>query len=250
MTTILLLHGMPGRGDQWREVGAALAPHRIIGPTLEGFDRDWAGAGFPSTERHAQQIAELIADEDPQDLICVAWSFSCHPLLLALCNGLACRQVILFEPSGESYLRPSEREAFERDASAAFGAIAAEIDTADDRRLAQLAFAATGSVEAWDALNEATRAPFIDNADAMRRVVKSGAVPAELREEHLNVVQTPVLVVSGERSRTMFKLASTRLAAILPMARHVSVREADHLWPITRPSWFAAFISKEIGRMR
>lgn len=248
MTTILLLHGLPGRGDQWRKVGEALQPHRILAPTLDGFGENWGQKPFPATSHHARQIIDLAAAEEAGNLICVAWSFSCHPLLLALSQGLSCRSAVLFDPSSDTYLQPAERELFREDANAAFGPLFAEIGKAGDRRLAELSFAATGSPDAWDELDEIQREPFIGSAAALRRAFAGEASPEGLSEESLGEIRSPVLVASGEKSREMFKLAAARLASILPLARSVSVQGADHLWPVTRPKAFASLIAGEIGK--
>ena len=247
MKTIILLHGMPGQGDQWDEVSKALAPNPVIAPTLEGFSDDWAEEGFPSTWHHARQIRDLVKGKAPDDLVCVAWSFGCHPLLLALSEGLACRQAILFDPSSDTYLEPRERKAFQQDAGAAFGPLFAELGCVDNRRLAELSFAATGSISAWNALDETRRTPFVRGAAALRRAFGSGASPDVLTKEDFARVKTPILVASGENSRAMFKLAADRLNAILPDARRISIKGADHLWPVSRPTAFASLIARQAG---
>lgn len=248
MSVIMLLHGLPGTGEQWREVAEALAPHRVLAPTLDGFGDDWGDRDFPSTTAHARQIIEIAALEDPQELVCAAWSFSCHPLLFALSKGLQCRQAILFDPSSDTYLQPAEREFFQQDALAAFGPLFGEMGEADDRRLAQLSFAATGAPDTWDNLDEWRREPFIDSAVALRRVFASDASPEILTEEMLAVVTSPVLVASGSKSRKMFRLAATRLTSLIPGARSIFIKDADHLWPVSCPKSFASLIARVIEK--
>ncbi|MBX7541998.1 alpha/beta fold hydrolase [Qipengyuania sphaerica] len=250
MTAIMLLHGLPGRGEQWRGVADALAPHRVLAPTFDGFGDDWADRNFPSSAHHARQIIEIAALEDPEGLVCVAWSFSCHPLLLALSEGLKCRQAILFDPSSDTYLQPPDRELFQQDAIAAFGPLFAEMGEADDRRLAQLSFAATGSRRTWDDLEEIQREPFIGSAAALRRAFAGDASPETLTEEMLARVTAPVVVASGNKSRQMFRLAASRLSSLIPGTRFISVKDADHLWPVSSPESFASFIKREIGGAR
>ena len=250
MSVIMLLHGLPGTGEQWREVADALAPHRVLAPTFDGFGDDWGDRDFPSTAHHARQIIELVSLEDPQELVCAAWSFSCHPLLLALSQGLECRQAILFDPSSDTYLQPADKQLFQHDAIAAFGPLFAEMGEADDRRLAQLSFAATGSPEAWDDLDELQREPFIGSVVALRRAFAGDASPEILTEEMLASISSPVLVASGSKSRQMFRLAASRLSSLIPGARSVSVEDADHLWPVSSPVSFASFINREIGDVR
>lgn len=248
MSVIMLLHGLPGTGEQWREVAEALAPHRVLAPTFDGFGDDWGNRDFPPTSHHARQIVELAALDDPQELVCAAWSFSCHPLLLALSQGLECRHAILFDPSSDTYLQPADRKLFQQDAMAAFGPLFAEMVKADDRRLAQLSFAATGSREAWDDLDELQREPFIDSAVALRRVFAGDASPEILTEEMLAGVTSPVPLASGSKSRRMFRLAASRLTSLIPSARSISVKDADHLWPVSCPKFFAYLIEGAIEK--
>lgn len=247
MSTILLLHGLPGRGDQWERVGKALAPHRILAPTLDGFGDGWGEKAFPRTSHHAQQIIDFVAAVDASDLVSVAWSFSCHPLLLALSQGLFCRKAILFDPSSDTYLEATDRECFREDSIAAFGPLFAEIGEAEDRRLAQLSFTATGSLDAWVDLDETQRELFIGSAAALRSALMGDASPEALTLKALARINSPVLVASGENSRKMFKLAASRLGSILPCARSIAVQDADHLWPISSPEAFAILIKEEIG---
>ena len=250
MSVIILLHGLPGTGEQWREVAKALAPHRVLTPTFDGFGDGWGYRDFPHSSHHARQIIELASLEDRQELVCAAWSFGCHPLLLALSQGLECQQAILFDPSSDTYLQPADKQLFQDDAIAAFGPLFAEMAEADDRRLAPLSFAATGSPETWNDLDEVRREPFIGSVVALRRAFAGDASPEILTEEMLASISSPVLVASGSKSRQMFRLAASRLSSLIPGARSVSVEDADHLWPVSSPDSFASFIKRESGDAR
>ena len=244
MATFLILHGLPGHGNQWRDVVEALAPHRVLTPTFVGFEWETEWRGFPSTPDHARQILEWVEAEDADDLVCVAWSFGCHPLLAALSEGLACRSAVLIEPSSDSYLDGADRRLFQQDASLAFANLFAEISSADDERLAELAFEVNGSASVWDDLHDDRREPSISSASAMRRAFLSGAQPMEIPRPLLQRITTPTHVMIGTESRNMFKVAASQLAKLLPAAELHIEQGRDHLWPVTQPELLASDLRK------
>ena len=239
---LLFLHGLPGTGRQWADVAAAFPAFQVLTPTFDGFENAGPQASFPSTEEHARNIVEWCAGSE-DDTILVAWSFACHPLLFAMARfGFAPARAILIEPSGDSYLKPVDREAFERDAAAAFEKLFLFHETADDETLARLSFEATGSETAWTTLPATRRSPFVRSAAALRRAFRSAATPSRIDADELARIGTPIDILVGSDTRTMFSIAARALAQTLPNAHLHVVAGADHLWPVTAQNELAAFL--------
>lgn len=242
MQTFLLLHGLPGGGDQWKSVADELGDCRVITPTFAGFEEKYSGDAFPTTSEHAQQIVEW-CDGNASEITIVAWSFSCHPLLFAMTElGLRPARAVLIEPSSDIVLRDTELARFRDDAVSAFCPLFSRLATADDLQLAQGSFAATGKPQDWELLNDAQRQPFIRTAGALRRAAASEATPAPLDPEAVASIGVPVDILLGSNSRTMFSLAARRLNELMRCARLHLIPDANHLWPATHPSALARWL--------
>jgi pimeloyl-ACP methyl ester carboxylesterase len=63
-------------------------------------------------------------------------------------------------------------------------------------------------------------------------------------------ISAPVVLISGSDTRPWFPDNIAVLAAMLPDARTVTVRGADHLAPLTHPDLLAGVIAEQVTASR
>ena len=100
--TVLGIHGLTGHGDRWRFLAADLPEVRIVAPDLRGhgqspFTPPW------SFDANLDGLEEVVAREDPTDLVIVGHSFG-GALAMRLAHRLASsavtvRAVIALDPA-------------------------------------------------------------------------------------------------------------------------------------------------------
>ena len=243
-TTYMLLHGLPGHGDQWDEVTLNLSGSTVITPTFAGFETDRETGAFPSTEIHARQIAEWAAAIPAEELTIVSWSFACHPLLYALTEmGLRARRFVFVEPSSDTFLDGNRKQRFLRSAEEVFAPVFTGMAQGTPFDLVEAVFRATGDEHSWTALGEDQKALFRQGEAALRSAFTSGAGPTAFAKERLgssNAADLHILVTS--QTRDMFRAAAEGLAEIHPQACLHTVDGANHMWPILQPRAFAEFL--------
>ena len=213
---LLLIHGAPGDARLWTPVIDALpATIDARAITLDCFGSDARpddGASV-GTMRHSDDIVSYVeaAMEAPVDL--VAWSFGCHPALLAAIERPELfRSLVFYEPSLNSDVDdPAAKAAFGDDRMAAISLVMAAMGEDDDQR-------AHGII--------------VDNAGTQ------AAGP-----------RVPVTIGCGAETRPKFSFTSRALAEAIPYARYAEVPGAGHMLPETEPVRFAALLHQWLEDM-
>lgn len=130
------------------------------------------------------------------------------------------------EPATKAFARGDDQEALEIFAKAVFGA-----GGYDD-------FTQTRKRQVQDNASE-TRAEFLG----------PGFLPLEA--SRVQEVETPTLLLNGERSIPLFKLLADRLAELLPHVKRAIIPDAGHMMPEDNPAEFNAavlgFLQREEG---
>lgn len=255
MKTLVLLHGAPGDGTLWAPVidclGDAADTVSMVHPTLRWFGPEvWNddGAGF-GTEAHTLQLVELIEAVragGSASVAVVAWSYSCHVVLNALVRhpGLI-DHALLYEPGLSSYLTdPVEIDAFNRDACAAFGPIAAQLPRHGPHRAVEMLFDASGGPGCFAGLPAQRRDRYLMSARIMPLLMGQGQPPADLKAADLARITAPVTVALGENTRPLFEVASRAVARAIPRASLKAIAAANHMLPELEPGRFAALIDQ------
>lgn len=243
-TNFMLLHGLPGHGDQWNKVARHLTGCTVTMPTFAGFETGHETVAFPSTEIHAGQIVDWAARVPADDLTIVAWSFACHPLLFALTEmGLHARRVVFVEPSSDTYLDGDRKQRFLRSAEEVFTPVFTSMAQGAPFDLVEAVFRATGDEHSWTALGEDQKALFRQSEGALRCAFTSGASPTAFAKERLAGTEVgDVDIVVTTQTRDMFRAAAEGLGELLPQARVHTIEGANHMWPILQPAAFAEFL--------
>lgn len=240
----MLLHGLPGQGRQWDRHRAVLGDRTVLCPTFAGFAPDEPAAPFPGTETHARQIVDWAAGTPPGDLVVVAWSFACHPLLYAMAH-LAFRPTcaVLYDPGSDSYLADDQKAAHGASAGAVFGALFGGLASSSDAELVEMLFAATGDAGTLARLTADEQAIYRAGGPTVRAAFTTGTGPAPLAADNLSrITGTRLVVASGARSPAVFGLPARRVARLVPAATFHEIADADHMWPITDPAGFCRLV--------
>jgi pimeloyl-ACP methyl ester carboxylesterase len=242
----MLLHGLPGCGEQWHEVASMLAQVCLC-PTFAGFEDGAGTALFPQTADHASQILEWAAGRT-DDLAVIAWSFACHPLLYAMTRlDFAPAMALFYEPGSDSYVTGDDLAAFAATSGEVFGPVFATLEDASDEALVRTLFAATGEPTSFDQLSQDMQNVFVRKAASMRLAFSGPDGPAHITAQEIRKSSPGNYhVLYGDRTRPMFRIAAERLASHLPGAKLTCIQDADHMMPITQPERFADLLCSAI----
>ncbi|PEQ11483.1 hypothetical protein B2G71_16760 [Novosphingobium sp. PC22D] len=243
----LFIHGAPGDARVWTPVIDAMAAGRDARAiTLSYFGAgEWPGDGTDfGTDRHARDIISYVEAAMEWPVTLVAWSFGCHPALLAairrpeLFTSLA-----LYEPSLDSYVDDeAERAAFAADGAAAFPPVIAALEAGDEAAAMRTIFDNSARPGDYDALSPARQSLYRDSLRVLPLLMGRGQPPAAIASADLARIACPVTVAMGEHTRAMFAVPSRAVAAAIPGAKLVEVAGAFHMLPETDPERFAGLV--------
>ena len=251
MAKVLLVHGAPGDARLWAPVIDAMDARfdcHAITLSYFGVD-DWPGDGSDfGTTLHKEDIVAL-AEEIGGPLSLVAWSFGCHPALLAAIERPDLfAQVALYEPSLDSYVDDAdERADFAADTQAAFGPVFAALQDGDTDAALELIFDNAAQQGAYARLPEARRAIYRDSMRALPLLMGGGKPPVAITSDDLAGIGCPVTVALGEHTRPMFAIPSRAVAKAIAGVCLREVPDATHMLPETDPQRFAALLSEWLG---
>lgn len=251
MRSLVLLHGAPGSGDLWKPVADAVGDDiHLVTPTLRWFGSEpWHGDGSDfGTEAHTEQLIALLEGQKP--VAVAAWSYSTHVLLnaLVLRPGLVSK-AFLYEPGLSTYLTGADEiGAFNADAMAAFGPVAAALQSGGAEAAMEALFDSTGGEGCYAALPDARRSAYLASARMLPLLMGGGRPPANITARDLALVGTPTTVAYGGNSRPLFAIASKAVARAVPGARLVQVDNADHMLPEKDPRRFAVILREWIAQ--
>lgn len=240
---IVFVHGAVADYRVWEtQVRTFAASHRVIAYSLRHHfpnHRDGEVTNYNSTV-HAEDLAALIQSLGTGPAHLVGHSFGGRiAVLAALRHPESARSLVLAEPSVFSHLP---------DGPLSEAALAKQHALADN--LLELA-ARHGGPEAAATFLDAMAAPrtfaqfpqrlrdvVIANAHTLRPLLLSrNSEPPDLFQD-LKKLRVPMLLVEGELSPQLFKLAVQGIKALLPHAEHVVMRGVAHSLHVEAPRYF------------
>lgn len=240
---VVFVHGAVGDYRVWEQQVSAFAPtHRVIAYSLRHHFPDPPSGEIAeyNTITHAADLAALLGSLAAGPVHLVGHSFGGRiAALAALRHPEQVRSLVLAEPSIFSCL-PAH--------PASQAALAAQRALADNL----MEFASQrGGPEAAGAFIDALAAPraFAQFPPRLRAIVLANAhtlrplllarntEPAGLFQE-LGRLRLPVLLLEGELSPRLFKLAVAGIKAVLPHAEHQVMRGVAHGLPVEAPRYF------------
>lgn len=251
---ILLVHGQPGRGEDWQQVIDRLGrPSRVLAPDRPGYD----GRPALSMAANATELAELLGEGGPRAIV-VGHSYGGGIALLLAARwpqrvaGLVLVASIGGEGSVVAVDRVLAAPMVGPTLSTAALVASAWIGPRLRRRLTGLGLGPAQVLARY--LPDDGSAAALADAHARRSfAVEQRALVAELPavRQAAAAVRCPVVVVVGTRDRIVPPKAGARLAASIPGSALWSVAGAGHFLPHDAPGTVAravATVSAELSR--
>ncbi|GAB3485336.1 alpha/beta fold hydrolase [Amycolatopsis cihanbeyliensis] len=233
---VVLVHGAPASSYLWRAVAASLARrHTVYLWDLLGFGESWTGPGStPSIAEQARALAELLEHWGLEAPGLVGHDIGGGVVLRAhLLHGVPARRLALLDAAVlDPWITPFTEhmqryeDAYRTMPPHVFAdIIAARLRTATRHPLPEAVF-------------EAYLAPWAGSAGQQRWIDQVAAVRgADTRAvaDRLAEITVPALVLWGERDQWLPPDTGSRLAAAIPGARRVIIRDAGHFLPEDNP---------------
>jgi pimeloyl-ACP methyl ester carboxylesterase len=88
-----------------------------------------------------------------------------------------------------------------------------------------------------------------DNAHTFRLLLGTAAEMASMEREQFRSIETPILVVNGEKTQRYFAEVGRAVGDALPNARHLVVAGASHAVPSHNPSEFNSALLDFVDRV-
>lgn len=231
-------------------------PCRTIAPALVGYG---ATRVSPVGDRVAQNVEvarATLADTRPGGNA-ILFGHSMGGLIALLTASRAARRnsdgiqaVILFDPILVTLLRTDVDQ--ERTALAWDREIISKLNAAVTARQPEdgvRAFIEAWSGQRWQDMPDTVRKQFVSLAETLlAEATATSYVP--LRDEQLQMINLPVMILVGEQSPSIVHLMAARAAALIPDAQVEVIVGADHMAPVHRPQLIAPVIEKFIERQR
>ena len=234
---IVFLHGLGSCGEDWVfQTAFFCATYRVLAPDLRGHGRSSKPAGPYSIALFASDVAAML------DALSIGRA---HVVGLSL-GGLVALQMALDFP--------------DRVRSLALTNAFAHLLSVDAARLARLAW--RGVISLALPLDRSAQHvarslfPFPHQAELRRltaariaandRAAYRASIAAIRRfdsRRHLHRVARPVLIVTGDRDRTVPRSLQRRLAQSIPGARWEIVRDSGHATPIDQPEAYNTMLA-------
>jgi pimeloyl-ACP methyl ester carboxylesterase len=245
----LAVHCMLGHSGPWGLIGEALGDQI----TLTGFDlpghgksAPWAGESEPGGyQKLATQVAASFVDR-PIDLI--GHSFGALVALrLAVAAPQAIRTLTLIEPVLFAAVRGTPDWDAVWPGQARLEAMLAEGRAEEAARAFMKDW---GAGVPWEAMPPAQRARFTEQMGVVQAVTAANfADPGNiLREDGLEGIDAPVLIIRGETSPAIIAPVCEAIAARLPDVGLAVVPGAGHMLPLTHAKQTAELIALNLER--
>jgi pimeloyl-ACP methyl ester carboxylesterase len=240
---VLLLHGSASTSAMWLPVIDALkARFRVLAPDLIGYGRTdpWPAGHDYTLDDEVRLIAPLVASA-ARGAHVVGHSYGgVVALQLARSHRDLVRSLTLIEPVAFHLLRdadePQARAEAEELARSYSAQMAAGATEAALRRFVDY----WGGPSAWDAMDEAARAPMRRVAPKM--VLDFHAAFADPGPDPWRDLPAPVRLLAGDKSPLTVRRIAAVLARRLPSATLQVVAGANHLLPATHHQLLSAFL--------
>jgi 3-oxoadipate enol-lactonase len=235
---MLFVHGMCGDAEVWADQARRFAnDFTCVRYDRRGHSRSRRGVTPISTARHADDTAGLITALDLTPCILIGSSSGAVIALdVARRYGQLLHGVVLSEPPLFSLDRDAGLVAMEDlrprlEAAMAAGGPAAAVD----------AFFALMCPGLWSIIDEHRKDRYRANADIGFTDLRSPTL--DVTPADLSTVTTPALVIAGDSSHSALRSVAHRLAAGLPDARFLELRDCGHVTYAEQPDAFAQAVS-------
>lgn len=244
---VVLVHGALGDRRTWRRQCEALAPgHRALAYTQRWFGTgEWPAAGPRfGTRAHADDLAALVEALGLGPVHLVGWSYGGHvALTVAVERPDLVRSVFAHEPGFPTFVTdPAERAAFDADAAALYGPIAAALEAGDPVLAARrLIDGVAGREGYYDAQSVERRTIETDNARTLA-LLFAQTEPTRVTCAALGALAVPAAIGCGGRTRPAFGVVARAAARCVGEGSLVEVPRAGHLWPEDDSRAFAALV--------
>jgi len=253
---VLMFHGYADSADTWRPVLALLGRqgHRAIAVDLPGFGRADALAAepiLPQLDAFAAAALRYVAGSSRHPVVVVGNSLGgCVSLRLAERHAGQLAGVVPVAPAGlqmSRLLSLVERDPILRALLSVPLPVSGPIIRATVARLYRtLAFATPDAVEA--AAVSAFTSHYVDRATVARYLETAHRLLPELRAPFsLERIQTPVMVVWGDRDRLVFHPGAQRILDAVPGARLELLRGVGHCPQVEAPQRFTELLLEFCG---
>ncbi|MCJ2177997.1 alpha/beta fold hydrolase [Novosphingobium album (ex Hu et al. 2023)] len=245
---VLFVHGAPGDARTWAPVIDALPAGidaRAI--TLSYFGRaEWPGDGGDfGTRRHCDDVVGYVEAMMGPPVDVVAWSFGCHPVLLAAIERPELfASLTLYEPSLATYVEDEEALArFAADCEEAFVPVFTMMEKGGVEAVIDLIIDNAGGAGFSASVDPQRRAHYADSARVFPLMMGQGEPPVKISASDLGRIACPVTVGFGENTRAMFEVPSRGAVRALRFGRLKQVERADHMLPEKDPVRFASLVA-------
>lgn len=234
---VVLIHCSAGSARQWTTLTEHLAGFDANPIDLRGHgDRcRWHGAGPLTLSEEAAAIQEACSEGAPFHLVGHSYGGGVA-LRFALSFPRRLRSLTLIEPSCFHILKTTTGEDVPLlyEIRAVAEAVTRGVICGDYRSGMQTFIDYWGGTGSWESLPEAKKAQFAGMAVYVAHHFWS------LIEERMPLaayaaIDVPTLILCGTRSPRPSRTITRLLANTLPRARHRTIRDANHMSPITHP---------------
>ena len=249
MKTVIFMHGILGDERTWQNAFQYLPDNiNAISYSMLGFGDNSQNSSIEqfNTTTHASELIQFCQSLDHGKVSIVAWSYSCHVVLLAALQAPELFETIhLYDCIVPSYGLDNNHDAFKsfsRDLNQMMSPVIKAIRTQDSETIIN-AFVLACSEQNLTLSDQDTRIQIIKRANAhtVSRLLTQ-AEPTKITTEMLKRLKVTCGIYWGENSRTIFKLASQALYQHLPDKMRLNnsgaISHANHLLPEESPKLF------------
>jgi len=235
---MLFVHGMCGDAEVWAEQARRFSGRfTCVRYDRRGHSRSSRGEALISAARHADDIAALVVALDLAPCLLVGSSGGAVIALdVARRYGQLLHGVVLSEPPLFSLDPDAGRAAMEEMRPRLGAAMAAGGPTA-----AVDAFFEFMCPGLWSIIDDDRKDRYRANADIGFTDLRSPTL--DVTPADLAAVTPPVLVIAGDSSHPALRSVAHRLAAAVPDARYVELRDCGHVTYAEQPDTFAHALS-------
>ncbi|GAA5099320.1 alpha/beta fold hydrolase [Wohlfahrtiimonas larvae] len=247
MKTIIFMHGILGDEGTWQPAFQYLPVDiNAISYSMLGFGEH--GKNIPeeqfNTNIHAHELIQFCQSLNQEKISVVAWSYSCHIVLLAALQAPQLFETIyLYDCIVPSYGLENDEallKIFSKDLNKMMSPVIKAIRTQDNENIIN-AFVLACSEQNLALSDQSSNIQAIKKANAhtVARLLTQ-AEPAPVTPKMLEKLAVPCGIYWGENSRTIFQLTSQTLYKNLPESICLNnsgpIPNANHLLPETSPN--------------
>ena len=231
---LVLVHGTLGDYRTWRSQVQEFSSHyHVVAYSRRfHFPGNWTRtAGEYTLEQHAEDLAALIKrfGETPANLVCASWGGNVA-LQLAMNEPILVRSMVLAEPPTLPLLANDPRHKHLLDQFELTSLLPARDALRKDDWDEGIRLFINGVMGSgvYEKLPAGVRRYFAENATELKGELLSTHYLPDFTPAMLSTIQTPVLLLQGDRSPKFFHAITEILNANLPSAQLFTVPKASH----------------------